>query len=237
MKLSAPIRRLRHKAKLMSRAEHVPLHQALDRVAAGEGVACWSLLAERAPEGDAAAALYRHLAPGDLLLVAARPGQGKTLLSLKLAVEAMRAGHRAIFFTLEYTAAQMLERFRAIGADPAGLGEKFSFDDRDAICAAHIIRALEEAPAGTLAVIDYLQLLDQKRTNPPLAEQVGALADFARRSGVILVFIAQVDRSYETSGKACPDLADIRLPNPLDLALFGKVCFLHGGKVRFGATR
>jgi replicative DNA helicase len=84
-----------------------------------------------------------------------------------------------------------------------------------------------------LAVIDYLQLLDQKRENPELMAQVRALKSFARQRGLILVFISQIDRSYDPSDKRCPDISDIRLPNPLDLSLFDKTCFLHDGEVRF----
>ena len=37
MKLSAPLYHLKRKAKLLSRAENIPLHAALDRVARQEG--------------------------------------------------------------------------------------------------------------------------------------------------------------------------------------------------------
>ena len=61
--------------------------------------------------------LFARLNPGDLVLVGARPGHGKTLMSLKLAVEAMKSGHHGVFFTLEYTEKDIVDRFRAIGAD------------------------------------------------------------------------------------------------------------------------
>jgi hypothetical protein len=49
-----------------------------------------------------------------------------------------------------------------------------------------------------------------------------------------MVFISQIARSYEMSTKPFPDMADLRLPNPLDLTLFDKSCFLNNGSVRFG---
>ncbi len=82
-------------------------------------------------------------------------------------------------------------------------------------------------------VVDYLQLLDQKRDNPELMVQVRALQSFARDRGLIFVFISQIDRSYDPAVKPCPDLEDVRLPNPLDLRLFSKTCFLHNGEIRF----
>lgn len=236
MRLSVPVYHLKRKARRLSREERIPLHLALDRVAAAEGFATWSLLAARTPGMADAPALFARLAPGDLVLVGARPGRGKTLLSLGLAVEAMKAGHRGAFFTLEYTQTEMLDRFRAIGAEPANFEGLFTFDNSDAISADHIVDALAAAPRGALAVIDYLQLLDQKRDNPDLMTQVRALRGFARDRGLILVFIAQIDRSYDPSAKPCPDLDDVRLPNPLDLSLFSKACFLNNGEVRFHAV-
>ncbi len=171
-----------------------------------------------------------------MVLVGARPGQGKTLLGLSLTVEAMKSGRRSVFFTLEYTERDVLERLRATGVEPASFDGLFEFDNADMISAGHIVEALKAAPHGTLAAIDYLQLLDQKRENPDLMTQVRILRSFARERGLILVFISQIDRSYDPATKPCPDLGDVRLPNPLDLSLFDTACFLNGGEFRFQAT-
>ncbi|MDX8535657.1 DNA helicase [Mesorhizobium sp. VK25A] len=236
MRLSAPVYHLKRQARLLSRRENVPLHTALDRVAAKEGFANWSLLAAKAAEAAPGDRLLARLMPGDMVLVAARPGQGKTLMSLELAVAAMKQGSRAVFFTLEYTHADILDRFRDIGVDPAGLDDLFEFDNSDAISASYIIEALRSAPRGTLAVIDYLQLLDQRRENPELMVQIRALRSFARERGLVLVFISQIHRSYDPARKPFPDIDDVRLPNPLDLSLFDKACFLNKGEIQFQAT-
>ncbi|MDQ0395539.1 DNA helicase [Labrys monachus] len=233
MKLSAPVHHLKRRARRLSREERIPLHQALDRVAAGEGFGAWSLLAARRTATSPAGGLFARLAPGDLVLIGARPGHGKTLMSLELAVEAMKAGRRGVLFTLEYTARDVIDRFRAIGADPAHFGGLFDFDDSDAISADYIVGALATAPPGTLVVVDYLQLLDHRRENPPLMAQIRTLKAFAADRGLILVFISQIDRSYDPAKKPCPDIGDVRLPNPLDLSLFSKMCFLHAGQIRF----
>ena len=235
MRLSAPLYRLKRDAKRLSRDQKLPLHAALDRVAAQQGFARWSLLASSHARGRSAR-LFAQLQPGDMVLIGARPGQGKTLLSLQLAVEAMKAGRRAVFFTLEYTTSDVLGRFRALGVEPAQFEALFTFDDSDAINADHIMQVLADAPDGTLAIVDYLQLLDQKRGNPELGAQISALKDFARARGLILGFISQIDRSYDPATKPCPDLADVRLPNQLDLSLFSKACFLNAGEVRFQAA-
>lgn len=236
MKLSAPLYHLKRKAKLLSRAENIPLHEALDRIARQAGVDGWSLLAAKAAAAAPAEKLFARLAPGDLVLVGARPGHGKTLMSLELAVQAMKSGSRGVFFTLEYTEKEMVDRFRAVGAARENFADRFEFDNSDEISSDYIVRRLADAPPGTLVVVDYLQLLDQKRDKPELMVQVRALKSFARDRGLIFVFISQIDRAYDPSKKPCPDLDDVRLPNPLDLSLFSKTCFLNDGEVRFRAA-
>lgn len=236
MKLSAPLYRLKRQAKLLARVENVPLHKALDRIATSEGFASWSLLAAKAAALSPAAKLYARLNPGNLLLLAARPGHGKTLLGLELAVEAMKQGNRAAFFSLEYTPKEMAERFRAIDVDPARFAAQFAFDGSDDISADYIAAHLRDAPPGTLAVVDYLQLLDQKRTHPDLADQLRTLHAFARARGLIFVFLSQIHRTYDPARKPVPDLGDVRLPNRVDLSLFDRTCFLNEGEVRFGAV-
>lgn len=233
MRLSAPIYYLKRKAKLLSREENIPLHKALDRIAAQEGFSGWSLLVARATSTSPASEFYSRLVPGDLLLVGARPGHGKTLLSLQLAVEAMKAGSRGIFFTLECTENEVMNCFRFIGVEPSNFENLFEVDNSDDISADYIVRKLTSAPNGTLAIVDYLQLLDQKRENPDLMAQLRTLQSFACDSGHIIVFISQIHYSYDPKVKSCPDLEDVRLPNPLDLRLFSKACFLNNGEVRF----
>ncbi|WP_295813819.1 DNA helicase, partial [uncultured Nitratireductor sp.] len=183
-----------------------------------------------------AAVLFPQFVPGDCLVLGARPGQGKTRLALELVVEALRNGRRGAFFTLEYTERDIVERFDTLGAQAARFADRFTFDCSDTICADRIVGTLANAPRGTLAVIDYLQLLDQKRSNPALADQVRALRTFGRERGIVFVFVSQIDRTFDLSGKAIPGMDDIRLPNPLDLSLFDKTCFLNDGEVRFEAS-
>jgi replicative DNA helicase len=236
VKSDTPIYVLKRNAKRLSRENGIPRHEALRRVAASQGFQSWSLLAARRPAAETTG-LLPLLAPGDLVLVGARPGQGKTLLCLRLAAEAVAAGRAAAFFTLEYTERDVVERFGAIGVDPSRLDGGFRFDSSDAISAGYIAAALATAGPGTVAIVDYLQLLDQKRNKPDLAAQVEALKAFAREKGIVLVCIAQIDRAYDPSAKPFPDLADVRLPNPLDLGLFDKAIFLNGGEARFHAAR
>ena len=236
MKPSTPIQRLKRRARRLSREAGVPLHVALDRVAMTEGFARWSLLAARAPTPRApAAAVLARLDPGDLVLLGARPGHGKTLTGLGVIMDAVERGRQAWFFTLASTLDETLERVRKIGRDPSAFARHATFDDSDRICAGHVVARLSGADRGAVAVVDYLQLLDERREHPVLGEQVAALRAFARGSGTTLVLISQIDRSYDPTLRPCPELDDVRLPNPVDLALFDKTCFLHAGEVRVSA--
>jgi len=233
MKISASIFHLKRKAKSLSREQDIPLHQALDQIATQEGCGSWSLLAARYSALDKSGRLFAQLKPGTLVLVGARPGQGKTLLCFELVVEAMRAGQPSRIFSLEFTEPQCLELFRGLGHEPGEYGRLFEFDGSDAICADHIVTKLASAPSGTLVVIDYLQLLDQRRDTPELSVQVQRLRAFAREKGMTMIFISQIDRHFDASKKPCPDLEDVRRPNPLDLRLFDKACFIHDGSMRY----
>jgi replicative DNA helicase len=237
MKLSAPLYHLKRRAKLLSRDKRIPLHRALDQIAARERFTSWSLLAAEGSTSLSAHDLFARLSPGDLVLVGARPGHGKTILGLELAVEAMKSGRRGALFTLESTRQEVANGFRAVGADWRKFDPMFEFDNSDAISAQYIIEKLASAPRGTFVVVDYLQILDQRREKPELMIQIRAMQSFARASGLIFVFISQIDRSYDPRRKSCPDLADVRLPNPLDLTLFDKTCFLHNGAIRFHDAR
>ncbi len=174
-------------ARLLSRTEKIPLHEALDRIALKEGFSGWSLLAAKLSATTPAGRLFARLNPGDLVLVGARPGQGKTLMSLELAVEAMKSGNRGVFFTLEYTEKDVLDRFRAIGVEWSQFDGLFELDCSDMVSAHYILKRLASAPRGSLVVIDYLQLLDQRRENPGLSDQVRTLKSFARDQGLIIV--------------------------------------------------
>jgi len=232
MKLSAPIYILKQQAKAMSRQENVRLHVALDRIAVREGFKAWShLSASWQPEAPGSS-LFALLQAGDLVLLGSRPGQGKTLLALGLAVEAMKRGQRAAFFSLEFTPADVAHSFDILGQDLRAFDDRFLVDVSEDMSASHIQSRLAATPPGTLVLIDYLQLLDQRRDKPALDQQVRDLKAFALARKAIVVCLSQISRSYQPTARPCPDLDDVRLPNPLDLSLFSKACFIHDGKMQ-----
>ncbi|MEM9620289.1 MAG: DNA helicase [Pseudomonadota bacterium] len=231
MRLTAPIYLLKRQARLLSREQSLPLHQALDQVARSQGFRNWSLLARKLAARQPTAKVFAALHNGDMMLIGGRAGQGKTTLGVELAIAAMNAGQRAFFFSLEYTQADIAAQFSSLGHHLQTYTSLFEFDASDAICAAYIQARLKPVHPNTLVVIDYLQLLDQRRSNPAIAEQVASLKQFAQQRDIRLVFLAQIDRRYQPGKKPLPDLSDVRLPNPLDLSLFNKTCFLQAGEL------
>src|SRR5262245_59501778 len=207
MKLSAPIFQLKRRAKSMSRERKIPLVDALNRVAEGEGFGAWSLLAARYAKRDPAPAILASLEPGDMVLIGARPMQGKTMLALKILAEAHKAGRYCAYFTLEHTSAEAAEILGSYGLETPSL--EVLLDTSDAICADYMIAKLAGAKSGAVIVVDYLQALDHQRDKPPLAEQVLALKAFADGAGLIIAFISQIDRHYDAAAKALPDISDV----------------------------
>ncbi len=236
MKLSTPIFQLKRRAKLMARRDGIPLHQALDHVASTEGFSRWSLLSSRLAASSLPRTLLRQLSAGELLLMAGRPGHGKTTLGLELLLEAARSGRKACFFTLESTEPQVRSHLARLSPDNPQIAERIDILTSEDIGADYIIRQIEGSPRETIAVIDYLQILDQRRDKPPLAEQAEALHRFAGQAGIIMGFVSQIDRTYDPETRRLPDLRDIRRAGHLDLRLFHKACFLHGGEAQLQAV-
>jgi replicative DNA helicase len=238
MKLSAPVYHLKRQAKSRARELGIPHNQALDQLARDEGFNSWSHLAASLANDSPAKTLFERARPGDLILLGARPGHGKTLMALELLAHAVHSGNHAMLFTLESTQQEVAQRLESIGQSLAALGDRFVSDNSDDISAEYIIQRLAQTAPGTVVVVDYLQLLDQKRENPDLLDQVKALKGFAELKKITIVFISQVDRSFENTREsdATPRLTDVRMPNPIDLSLFNSSCFLHDGKVQINAT-
>lgn len=244
MRPIAPLPLLKRRARLLARRDGIALHAALDRIAKSEGYARWSLLASRSAAAQTSSSTSSHdarlpallprLTEGDLLLLGGRPGQGKTLLGLRLLMEAAASGRRAVFFTLEYTEAQTRARLAGLQAGSSRAAEDgVEIVASDDICASTIVAHLAGSNRGTIAVVDYLQILDQDRTKPPLRDQIEVLRRLARTEGFVLAFLSQIDRRFVGGDAALPDMNDIRLPNPVASGVFTKACFVHAGRMSF----
>lgn len=236
MRTSTPIYILKRTAKRLARSESIPWLNALNRVAQQEGFASWSLLQARYRSDSTLSAhqLLSHLHPGNMMLIASRPGFGKTLLSLKMLLTAVKNAGSGYFFSLDFTRPQTEAKLQSLDAAFASY-PNLHIDCSDEISSSYIIQQTQHAPSGSFLVVDYLQLLDQKRTNPSLQEQIHELQEHVHNRQHMIVFLSQIDRGFEESNESLPSLDHIRLPNPLDLQAFRSVFFLHEEKQKLVA--
>ncbi|MEM7101299.1 MAG: DNA helicase [Pseudomonadota bacterium] len=238
MQISAPLFVLKRQARLLSRRDNLPLHEALNQIARQEGYDAWSLLARHALHQSPARKVLQMLRPGELILLGARPGQGKTTFGLQLCIAGMQTGRRCHFFSLDYVAQDINALFLQLDEAPERYHDQFVFDDADQINARYIRSKIQQSPAGSIVVVDYLQALELDRSHPPLSEQLPQLKDLACESGAILVFISQIDRRFseglETS--QMPKLKDVKVVNPFDLSIFDHTCFIHEGQIELNAA-
>jgi replicative DNA helicase len=232
MRLSSPIYKLKRQAKMLARNTDIKLNEALNQIAAKEGFKDWGHLASKYSKVTPAKEIMKQLRSGDMVLIGARPGHGKTLLGLELAALADKIDRTGYFFTLDFNETDVRDRFEKLGFDPKRFDRPVVVDTSDDISAGHIVEHVNGMPDEALIVVDYLQLLDQKRSNPALDEQLRSLKAFATEIGAIVVMISQIDRAFDLSAGKMPSIEDIRLPNPVDLSLFDKRCFLQAGEVQ-----
>lgn len=176
---------------------------------------------------------------GELVVVAARPGVGKTTLAVNFAAEAAACGDRVMFVSLEMSGAEIVERMACKesgvpaqyvrqGALSASDAARFSaagnkirkwplrvYDgpiQTTAYIASHARR--EDANGLKLVVIDYLQLISPENKRASRQEQVAAMSRdlkrLAREVKVPVVALAQLNRMSEQRTDRKPRLSDLR---------------------------
>jgi replicative DNA helicase len=176
---------------------------------------------------------------GELIVIAGRPGTGKTTLAGNIAHDCAASGGNVAFFSLEMGAEELIDRFALRRAGRAGLGgDKTAngivaaqignigkmkslhiYEAEDAGSVAQIeatCRLLAASPAGLAAVvIDYLQLVtppaDSKRDGRE--QQVAAMSRrlklMARAVDCPVFLVAQLNRESEKDDRR-PRLSDLR---------------------------
>lgn len=188
---------------------------------------------------------------GRLIILAGRPGSGKTVLQTALGHKAARHGAGVAIFSLEIDRKETLARLAAsalahhhnapdyrdilTGALDAGqlddlratreriLGLPMEIDDTGGLSMAQIearakrIALKMERRGKKLGVvfIDYLQLLkmgDRYQGNQvsELGEAVLAAKNMAKRLGVCVVLLSQLNRGVETRDNKRPVMSDLR---------------------------
>ncbi len=180
------------------------------------------------------------LNPSDLILIAARPGMGKTAFALNIALHGAKVSGKAVaVFQLEMSKEQLASRFLSsealIDSQKLRTGEleeedwmkiaratkvlartQLYVDDNPAITVAEIkakCRRLGENLG--LIVIDYLQLMQSgKRSDnrtQEIAEISRAMKIMAKELNVPVICLSQLSRAVEQrGGEKRPILSDLR---------------------------
>lgn len=183
------------------------------------------------------------LQPSDLVILAARPSMGKTTFALNIALNAaVKAKVPVGFFSLEQSREQLVDRllcsqamvdgwklrtgnlsesdFPAIGMAMGTLAEAPIFiDDSPTLNSIEIrtrARRLQADHKLGLIVVDYLQLLDSKRSYgdvnrvQEVSEISRSLKALARELNVPVLALSQLSRAVESRDRKQPQLSDLR---------------------------
>jgi replicative DNA helicase len=178
--------------------------------------------------------------PGDLIILAARPGIGKTALAINFVWQLAQMGHRCGFFTLEMSREQLTRRFMAaVGringhrmnqgrmtpdewARFAKLQEQFEampiwIDDAPSLSIADLrARARRQHGIGNLdfLVVDYLQLTRPKTRGRSREEEVAevsrGLKALAKELKIPVLAVSSLNRKLEERPDKRPILSDLR---------------------------
>jgi replicative DNA helicase len=183
-------------------------------------------------------ALTGGFEPGQLIILAARPGVGKTAFALGVADHAARAGRTALFASLEMPARELSMRVMAqrsgvsVHAMRAGTrnddhwsaltrvsGEaarqRLFIDDKPAITLAYLrarAKRLARKHGLHLIVVDYIGLMrgeGQNRTQE-LGSISRGLKALAKELAVPIIACAQLNRGVESRSDRRPQLHDLR---------------------------
>jgi len=174
---------------------------------------------------------------GDLIVMAARPGQGKTALALSLMYEFAKIDGKGLFVSLEMSSEQLAKRYLSLIVDipnwkirNATLKEnevtllcdrvnnstvEFFVDD-DPNCTIQQIKSkakIHKAKHGLdLLVIDYIQLIKGTKQNreQEIAEISRNLKLLAKELQITVIVLAQLSRKCEERADKRPMLSDIR---------------------------
>lgn len=168
-----------------------------------------------------------------LYVLAGRPGMGKTAMGLTLAVNASLAGSRVLFFSLEMSHAQLMQRVLSrfsgsavhsgdVPYDTDTAMEKASglaldIDDASGLTALDIAsRAAQHKRRKGLdmVIVDYLGLVqpsDKKANKVHQIEEVTqAMKRLSKDLGIPVILLSQLSRALEGRDDKRPGLGDLR---------------------------
>ena len=174
---------------------------------------------------------------GDLIVVAGRPGMGKTAIALTLTKDFAKYNHKALFLSLEMSNEQLAKRYlslignienwkirngrieqieidKVINTANNQTIEFYIDDDVDTSIAQIKAKAkLHKSRKGLdLLVIDYIQLIKGTKANreQEIAEISRGLKLLAKELKITVIVLAQLSRKSEERQDKRPMLSDLR---------------------------
>lgn len=182
--------------------------------------------------------MVRGMKPGQLWVLAARPGVGKTSLGLQMALQAAKAGHPSLIYSLEMSSVELGLRLLSHESGVEITGGLTDTQQIAVATAAQKVSSLpiiiDDVPSGLgipdargrtrraihrrgiqLVVVDYLQLMrTSNRKNSTrdreVAELSWGLKTMAREMEVTVLLISQLNRGMEHRANSEPMLSDLR---------------------------
>ena len=191
---------------------------------------------------------------GDMVLVGARPGVGKTSFTMNIATKAARQlGKTVCVFSLEMSAEQLVlrmmsseakidskilrsgrlqqENWQALAVAANSLSEcNILIDDTAGMSVTMMKSRLRRIKNLGLVVIDYLQLMQAETRTDNRANEVGEISRgiklMAKEFGVPVLTCAQLNRAVEARKEGVPQLSDLRDSGSIEQDA-DSVMFLH----------
>ncbi|MFA5013710.1 MAG: DnaB-like helicase C-terminal domain-containing protein [Candidatus Paceibacterota bacterium] len=175
-----------------------------------------------------------------LIVLAARPGQGKTQLAIHFALTAAAHSFSCIFFSLEMTSTALMDRalisMSKVSSEDYRAGKLTQAAwDKITQAGSHIQQmpiTINDAPLQTvrkirteclllkrtqrldMVIIDYLQLIEPEDRHQIREQQVAimtrALKLLAKELGVPVILLCQLNREAENNQGKRPSLANLR---------------------------
>jgi len=176
----------------------------------------------------------------ELIVIAARPGMGKTALCLKHAKEAAKKGNHVRIYSLEMSDIGLTNRILLSECDIPADNFKFGYMENEdlkklEVAASKLERLniwIDDKPARTISslssdcrkhkkkgecdliIIDYLQLTESESqygsTNDKVSVITRGLKKLAKELDVPVIILSQLNRDVEKRADKMPQLSDLR---------------------------